>query len=215
MSSKQSFHLSAAAAACAALISCSSPSADQPYFGKVQPPDGQVLRYITGSEPESLDPQIGSGQPEARIYVALFDGLTEFDPITGKAIPSLASRWDVSDANTTFTFFLRPEARWSDGSPITADDVVYTVRRGMTPAFASRLSYMAYDIAYAEAFNNGSSFVRDPRTGEFLADPDNPGWRLTVSSAETLTPDLRAKTRDKELVPVKADDIGVEALDGH
>ena len=39
---------------------------------------------------------------------------------------------------------------------------------------------MAYDIEYAEAFNSGSVFVRDARTGAFLADPDNPAWRLVV-----------------------------------
>ena len=75
---------------------CAGTSADQRYFGKTQPPEGQVLRYISGSEPESLDPQIGSGQPEARIYVALFDGLTEYDPKTGEAVPSLAEHWDIA-----------------------------------------------------------------------------------------------------------------------
>ena len=70
--------IAASAWVCAA--ACANPSADPRYFGATRPPDGQVLRYITGPEPESLDPQLGSGQPETRIYMALFDGLTEYDP---------------------------------------------------------------------------------------------------------------------------------------
>src|SRR4051812_46092830 len=88
-----------AASACLCAAACASPSADPRYFGTTQPPDRQVLRYITGPEPESLDPQVGSGQPEARIYMALFDGLTEYDPKTGEATPALAERWDVVPGN--------------------------------------------------------------------------------------------------------------------
>jgi oligopeptide transport system substrate-binding protein len=195
---------------------CAGPSADQRYFGKTQPPERQVLRYISGSEPESLDPQIGSGQPEARIYVALFDGLTEYDPKTGEATPSLAERWDIGQGNTEFTFHLRP-AQWSDGTPITAEDVVYSVRRGLTPSFASRTTYIAYDIAYAEAFNNGSAFVREKRTGEFVRDPRDPAWRLVVpgepGDRDKLPADLKALMQGNDVVPVRGQDVGVEAID--
>src|SRR6266480_1629610 len=63
-----------------------------PYFGKVAPPDGQTLRYISGSEPESLDPQVSTGQPEGRIYLFLFEGLTESHPYTLPLLPALADR---------------------------------------------------------------------------------------------------------------------------
>ena len=39
---------------------------------------------MSGAEPESLDPQVGTGQPEPRIFMALFEGLTEYDPETGE-----------------------------------------------------------------------------------------------------------------------------------
>ncbi|MFN7980672.1 MAG: hypothetical protein U0Q11_02335 [Vicinamibacterales bacterium] len=55
---------------------CSSGDAHSPYFGKVVPPAGQDMRYISGSEPESLDPPVSSSQVDARIIMALFDGLT-------------------------------------------------------------------------------------------------------------------------------------------
>src|SRR5437762_13721783 len=77
------------------------------YFGKAEPPEGQQLRYISGSEPESLDPQVSTGQPEARIYLALYEGLTEYDPVTAEAMPAIAERWEPNADNPEFTFHLR------------------------------------------------------------------------------------------------------------
>ena len=104
-------------------------------------------------------------------------------------------------------------------APITADDVVYSVRRGLSPSFASRTAYMAYDIAYAEALNSGSAFVRDARTGAFLSDPDDPTWRLVVpgeaGERAKLPNDLKSRIDGKDFVPVRAEDLGVEAIDAH
>src|SRR3712207_4849245 len=81
----------------AALVTagCSAAAKNEPYFGKVQPPEGQVLRYITGAEPQTLDPQYMTGQPESRIAAAIFDGLVEYTEENMKPRPSLATNWDV------------------------------------------------------------------------------------------------------------------------
>jgi len=198
---------------------CTTGSADSPYFGKAQPPAGQVLRYISGSEPESLDPPMSSGQPEARIMMAIFDGLTEYDPKTAQPIPALAESWEPNEDNSVFTFHLR-DAKWSDGSPITADDFVYSLHRGLTPSLASRLAYMAYDISYAQAYNEAAVFARDRATGSFVMNPANPAERLTLpgddaARAEALKAPAVAMARDKEYVPVRAEDVGIEAVDAH
>src|SRR5438874_5179451 len=111
---------------------CGAKAQTADYFGKAEPPAGQQLRYITGSEPESLDPQVSTGQPEARIYLALYEGLTEIHPVTGQSIPAIAERWQANADNTEFTFYLRRNARWSNGDPITARDFVYSLRRGLS-----------------------------------------------------------------------------------
>lgn len=239
------------------------------FFGKIDPPEGQVLRYISGSEPESLDPQIGTGQPEARIYMALFEGLAEYDPKTQRPIPAIAERWVIDEDNSEFVFQLRRNARWSNGEPITAHDFVYTIRRGLAPALAARSAYLAYEIKYAQGYNEGGAFVRDPRTGKFVTaleaapddetqgatstagtnvplDPD--AWhneelakggedtaadtpfhrfiheptRLVVPAdaaarekAAKANPKLASLIAGKELVPVRAEDIGVEAVDDY
>ena len=144
-------------AAAALLVSaCTTKAEMSPYFGKTVPPEGQVLRYISGSEPESLDPQVSTGQPEARLYAALYDGLTEYHPETAEAIPALAERWEPNADNSQFTFYLRG-AKWSNGDPLTAHDFVYSLRRGLEPAFAARSAYLAYYIKGAKAYNEGSA----------------------------------------------------------
>ena len=78
------------------LFSCTFSSSRDEYFGRIVPPRDNIFRYVTGDEPQSLDPPISLGQPEARIYMALFDGLVEYNPKDLSPIPSLAERWDVN-----------------------------------------------------------------------------------------------------------------------
>jgi oligopeptide transport system substrate-binding protein len=233
---------------------CGPPVKKGDFFGKVVPPPGQTIRYITGSEPESLDPQMSSGQPEARIAVALFEGLLEYHPKTLEPIPGVAERWVSNGDASEFVFFLRRNAKFSNGDPITARDFVYTLRRGLRPELASRVAFMAWDIKYAEAFSEGGAFVRDPATGRFLlaseaAEPEGGGGAAAQAPApqgEDNAPDTefhrlihqperlvvpsdekdRAKKvkpgsklagliEGKEVVPVRAEDIGVEAVDDY
>jgi oligopeptide transport system substrate-binding protein len=182
---------------------CSTQAARSEFFGQINPPEGQMLRYISGSEPESLDPQMSSGQPEARIYMALFEGLTEYHPKTMEPIPAIAERWVLDEDATEITFFLRRNARYSDGSPITAHDFAWSWRRGLDPALASRSAYLAYDIKYAQAYNEGGAFVRDPSTGRFVlaseAEADEPAEGETSADATpTVSPAQGAAAQSEE-----------------
>src|SRR5213595_2215048 len=88
-------------------LSCAVASGNEEFFGKTVPPERNILRYVNGDEPESLDPQVSSGQPEARIYMALYEGLVEYDPRTLYPIPAIAERWDVNNDSSEFVFHLR------------------------------------------------------------------------------------------------------------
>jgi oligopeptide transport system substrate-binding protein len=256
MSKAKRFRLFAQVAAIALLLAgCTARAEKQEWFGVISPPPGQTLRYISGAEPESLDPQMSSGQPEARIAVAMFEGLTEYHPKTLEPIPGIAERWTHNGDVSEFVFFLRHNAKFSNGDPITAHDFVYTIRRGLRPSLASRVAFMAWDIKYAEAFNEGGAFVRDPKTGRFVlaseaAEGEGGGAAQAPAAAakegEDAVPDTefhrriheperlvvpfdekqRAKKvkagsklasliEGKELVPIKEEDIGVEAVDDY
>lgn len=170
------------------IAGCSASAKNQVYFGKVLAPSENILHYVSGSEPESLDPQIGTGQPEARIYMSIFEGLTEYHPKTMDPIPAIAESWDVNHDSTVFTFHLRKNARWSNGKGITAHDFVYTFRRGFSPKLASRNAYLGYYIKYAQAYNENDVFVRDPNTGAFLLAKDfSEETAKPVAVAETTT----------------------------
>ncbi|MDQ3180838.1 MAG: ABC transporter substrate-binding protein, partial [Acidobacteriota bacterium] len=165
-------------------------SANSRYFGEVKPPKDNVLRYITGSEPESLDPQFGTGQPEARIYMALYDGLVEYHPKTMEPIPAIAENWEIGTDGTEYLFYLRKNAKFSNGDPVTAKDFVYSFRRALSPELASRNAILAYYIKYAEAYNSGQSFVKDT-SGQFLlkkdfAEPDPNKPTETAPEHDTL-----------------------------
>jgi oligopeptide transport system substrate-binding protein len=152
------------------LIGCTS-SANSRFWGKTVAPNDNILRYISGSEPESLDPAFGTGQPEARVYMALYEGLVEYHPKTMEPIPAIAERWELSPDGTEYTFYLRKNAKFSNGDPITAKDFVYTFRRSLSPEVASRNANLGYYIKYSEAYNSGNMFVKDG-SGEFLLAKD-------------------------------------------
>ncbi|HVG38379.1 MAG TPA: peptide ABC transporter substrate-binding protein, partial [Pyrinomonadaceae bacterium] len=230
---------------CVACVGCATGSAGNfQFFGKVRPPAQQVMRYISGSEPESLDPQLSTGQPEARIFMALYEGLVEFNPKTMEPIPAVAQRWELSENAAEYVFHLRPDARWSDGEKITAADFVYSLQRGLRPDLASRSAYMAYYIKYAKGYNENAAFVRDPRSGEFLLEKDFqtdffapptapssaaetafhrfisgptrlvvPGDEKGRARAAEKNPKLKEAFAGKEFVPVRAEDVGIEAVD--
>src|SRR5688572_8289100 len=149
-------------------ISCSVGSDKEPFFGTTTPPQQNIFRYVTGDEPESLDPIISTGQPEARIYMALYQGLVEYHPKTMEPEPALAERWQGNNDSSEFKFHIRQNAKWSNGDPITAKDFVYSYRRILAKETASRNAYLAYYIKYGQAYNEQKVFVRDPQTKQFL-----------------------------------------------
>jgi oligopeptide transport system substrate-binding protein len=179
-----------------AALSCSVASDKEAFFGKTTPPEQNILRYVSGDEPESLDPAISNGQPEARIYMALYDGLVEYHPKTMEPEPGLAECWEGNNDSSEFRFYLRRNGRWSNGDPINAHDFVYSFRRALAKETASRNAYLAYYIKYAQAFNGQQVFVRDPTTGQFLLakdfDESTPPEPIAGSALDAGTPEYPA-----------------------
>ncbi len=113
------------------------------------------LVFINGSEPELLDPALITAQPSSRIAYALFEGLTIFGPDSIPR-PGVASAWEVSSDGRQYTFHLRPEARWSNGDPVTSSDFLYAWRRVLLPETGSEYASQLYPIHNAELFNTGA-----------------------------------------------------------
>jgi oligopeptide transport system substrate-binding protein len=119
-----------------------------------QRPAGVDLIILNGAEPQSLDPAVISGQIEGRLCTALFEGLTRRNA-AGGLIPGAAERWEVSADGLTYTFHLRPSARWSNGDPVTAHDFAASWRRVLEPATAAVYAEILFFIRNAEAYQTG------------------------------------------------------------
>lgn len=116
----------------------------------------QTLILGNGAEPQDLDPQTSSAYTDYNILIALLEGLTVIDEATSQPVAGTAASWDVSPDGLSYTFHLRPEAKWSNGDPVTAGDFAFAFQRILTPALASDYSYMLYPIKNAEAYNTGA-----------------------------------------------------------
>jgi oligopeptide transport system substrate-binding protein len=110
--------------------------------------DEQVLYRDNGEEPQTLDPHLADGFASAHILRDLFEGLTSQSP-EGRIIPGAAIRWNISRDGKTYTFYLRRDALWSNGDPVTAEDFVYSLRRSADPATASSYAQVLLPIANA------------------------------------------------------------------
>ena len=99
------------------------------YYGKSVPPRAQELRWSDGGLPQTFDPAFAAAPPDTDAVRALFEGLTDYDPQTLAPIPAVATRWESSHDGRVWTFYLRDNARWSNGEKVTADDFVRSWQR--------------------------------------------------------------------------------------
>lgn len=109
---------------------------------------GNLIMALGAQDPPSLDPALVSDVTSAFVTNQLFSGLVRLDENL-EVQPALATDWDISDDGRTYTFRLRPGARFADGRPITTEDVRYALERATDPALARVLPAATYlnDIA--------------------------------------------------------------------
>ena len=115
----------------------------------------QVLHRGIGPELADLDPHLATGTTEYSVLSALFEGLTAEDPVDLHPVPGVADTWEISPDGLVYTFHLRPNARWSDGTAVTSSDFIASFRRVLTPAFGSPGATMLYPVQNAEAYHRG------------------------------------------------------------
>ncbi|MDY6826245.1 MAG: peptide ABC transporter substrate-binding protein [Bacillota bacterium] len=122
--------------------------------------DAMVFRYNVGTEPETMDPHLSTGIPEATIMLQIYEGLTRLNE-DGLPEMALAESVDVSDDSMVYTFHLRDGLVWSNGESLTAEDFEKSWKRALSPELAADYAYMLWYIKGAEAYNSGEGSVDD------------------------------------------------------
>lgn len=111
-----------------------------------------LLLVGIGPDPEGLDPQCVSGVTEQNVLRSLFEGLVKPDPKTLEPSPGVAASWTVDESGLSYHFFLRKNARWSNGDPVTANDFVFSFQRLLTQEICSPTANTFFVIKNAQQF---------------------------------------------------------------
>ena len=144
----------------AAIVLASSAHLLAPIASRVGPPaasaaSSDTVRILIGAA-DDLDPAAQGDIGSAAISAQLFEGLTAIDAQL-QTRPALAASWDFRDGGATVVFHLRPGITFSDGTPITAADVVRSWFRIIDPAHPSPLVSLIGDVQGALAFARGET----------------------------------------------------------
>lgn len=133
-------------------LSCSK-SGHPDYFGTVKPNHPLNEYWINlSTEPQYMDPTKIADNASYEAVTNMFLRLSQADPNGGDPIPDLAKSWDVSKDGREYTFHLREDAVWSDGKPVTSEDVEYSWKRLADSTTGAQYAQLTDVIENARAF---------------------------------------------------------------
>jgi oligopeptide transport system substrate-binding protein len=142
----------------------------------------QILRANDGTEPNSYDPTQQTYTYEAAVGRNTFEALLKSKPDLSDVQGAAAKSYDVSSDGLTYTFHLQPNAKWSDGKPVTASDWVYGYQHFLNPALAAGYVDPFFDGTIAGAQGYGSVDV----TSASAIDSFISGLGLSAPDANTF-----------------------------
>lgn len=165
---------------------------------------GKTFTYPLSQNVTSLDPQTASGSGAEMVIDSLFEGLCRIDQ-EGNVIPGAAKKWEANEDDTQFTFFLRSNAQWSDGTPLTAQDFVF----GITRALSSSTGTAAEELMMIQ---NAAAFSRGEADASALGVTAQDEHTLVIRLEES-NPDFPALTAQAPYMP--CNQAYFEACSGH
>ena len=149
---------------------CFSGEEPSTYYGNVVAPRTQEFRWSDGGLPQTFDPAFAAAPPDTDAVRALFEGLTDYDPKTLAPVPAVATRWESSADGRVWTFYLRDNARWTNGEPVTAADFVRSWERTLKIGPLAPHTELLSNIEGATA--TGSP--QQPQANEPVGEPATP-----------------------------------------
>ena len=147
---------------------------------------GGTLRYNLGTYPDTLDPHQASQLEEVQVVRMLYEGLTKLDANLN-VVGAAAESWRVAEDGVTWTFTLRPGLKYSDGTPLTAANFEYALKRAASPQLGAPYQSSTFDIQGAEAYGTANPKTTAPDALKALRD------RVAVKAIDDRT--LQIQTR--------------------
>ena len=159
-----------------------------------------VLNRAIGPEPETLDPQRARTTQSHTVLRDLFEGLLTYSS-DGELVGGAAESWEVSADGLQYSFRLRPEARWSNGETVVAQDFVYSFRRLVDPETAAFYAELLVSI------RNAAEIIAGDQPPESLGIEATGRFQLTITLHQP-TPYFLGLLAQAAAYPVNADSIG-------
>jgi len=123
--------------------------------GEMLTDDPRHFVFALSSDPETFDPGVMSGSIEGKVAYQIYEGLVSPPSDDGPPVPGVAERWEMSPDGSTWTFYLRDDARWSNGDPVVAEDFRQAWLRQLRGDIASDyISFVRY-LNNARPFEQG------------------------------------------------------------
>jgi ABC-type transport system substrate-binding protein len=166
---------------------------------------GGVYRYPLMNNPSTLDPVYLQDEYGASIVRQLFEGLVQFGPYL-TVLPALAETWQVENGGRTYRFFLRSDARFHNGHPVTANDAIYSIQRLLrvnpAPTILPQLLKIEGAPAYRNRQSDGIRGLRHISDHEFtvtLIEPHVPFLTALGMYQAAIVPKLEIENNEKKL----------------
>ncbi len=196
---------------------CFEPAEGELFYGQVRVPRRQEFRWSDGGLPQIFDPALAAAPPDTDVVRALFEGLTEYDPQTLKPVTAVATHWESSADKRIWLFYLRRDARWSNGGPVTAQDFVRSWRRTLRLGDRAPHANLLANIIGATRPSSAALHpvgLPTPAPVSVPAATQPSGVDVAINPTPTPLVDKTAQTATTLITPAPVEPtFGVEAVD--
>lgn len=134
-----------------------------PVAGRLVGGGGETLIYARGQDSATLDPALAQDEESYKVITNIFEGLVRFKPGTTDIEPCLAEAWRVSSDGREWTFYLRKNVKFHDGTPFNSEAVRFSIERQMPPHRQDSAPYASFTFGMVEKID-----TPDPYTVKFL-----------------------------------------------
>lgn len=134
-----------------------------PVAGRLIGLEGNTLVYARGQDSATLDPALAQDEESNKVISNIFEGLVRFKPGTTEVEPCLAEAWRVSPDGREWTFFLRKNVKFHDGTPFNSEAVRFSVERQMPPQRPDNIAYASFTFGMVDKIK-----IPDPYTVKFF-----------------------------------------------